>query len=750
MKSSLLVFYIFLSIVFLKTSRAQNIEITDSLEKVAESNQQDSVRIHALMNLSITFQANDSARALSYARRAKKISKGSDSNWEKAIPFYLFAQVYLMHNEYKKSLEYFEQADSLLKGSETRTYGIVLFYHGDCHSQLGNYNKAIQKYRQALKIFQKKDEKLTQAYCHNSIGNILWFQGYFKRASEEYQKSLQIFKDKGRKSGIAPVLNNIAILYFELEDYDNALDYYSEGLEIYKELNDSSGIAMIWLNTGEIYWKKKEYDKAMDYYTRSLDLSEKQNMPQNAAYCLTNIGIIYLETQKFQLAEKYFDDAMKYWEDLEDRTGLIYCLNYIGILEYKTGHYTKAIKTLHRCRKIAEAIGAQDEMRRAYETLSKAYEATKNYEKALVYHKQFKQLNDTIFNGETNRKLAELEATHEIEKREQQIKIQKAQLTAKDAQIKKEKVLRKALIGGLIGIAIFVLLGTYSYLKIRKAKKKITEQKTKIEKQKNSIDDSIRYAKRIQTAVLPSSKYARTVMGPHFILFRPKEIVSGDFYWATQVNEWNIFTVSDCTGHGVPGAFMSMLGVSFLNEIVRKKEITKSSDVLNELRRYVIEALKQSGKTDSQKDGMDMSFVAINSKNNKCYWAGANNPLWIIRKEKTNGSFDDSANMIEEIKGDKMPVSIHVKMNEFTHHEVQLEEGDRIYLFSDGFQDQFGGPKGKKYKSKPLKRLLAETSELPIAEQGLKLENELDNWMNGYTGDHKQIDDITMMGVEIK
>jgi serine phosphatase RsbU (regulator of sigma subunit) len=193
-----------------------------------------------------------------------------------------------------------------------------------------------------------------------------------------------------------------------------------------------------------------------------------------------------------------------------------------------------------------------------------------------------------------------------------------------------------------------------------------------------------------------------------------------------------------------------MLGVSFLNEIVRKKEITKSSDVLNELRRYVIEALKQSGKTDSQKDGMDMSFVAINSKNNKCYWAGANNPLWIIRKEKTNGSFDDSANMIEEIKGDKMPVSIHVKMNEFTHHEVQLEEGDRIYLFSDGFQDQFGGPKGKKYKSKPLKRLLAETSELPIAEQGLKLENELDNWMNGYTGDHKQIDDITMMGVEIK
>jgi tetratricopeptide (TPR) repeat protein len=750
MKSSLLVFYIFLSIVFLKTSRAQNIEITDSLEKVAESNQQDSVRIHALMNLSITFQANDSARALSYARRAKKISKGSDSNWEKAIPFYLFAQVYLMHNEYKKSLEYFEQADSLLKRSETRTYGIVLFYHGDCHSQLGNYNKAIQKYRQALKIFQKKDEKLTQAYCHNSIGNILWFQGYFKRASEEYQKSLQIFKDKGRKSGIAPVLNNIAILYFELEDYDNALDYYSEGLEIYKELNDSSGIAMIWLNTGEIYWKKKEYEKAMDYYTRSLDLSEKQNMPQNAAYCLTNIGIIYLETQKFQLAEKYFDDAMKYWEDLEDRTGLIYCLNYIGILEYKTGNYTKAIKTLHRCRKIAEAIGAQDEMRRAYETLSKAYEATKNYEKALVYHKQFKQLNDTIFNGETNRKLAELEATHEIEKREQQIKIQKAQLTAKDAQIKKEKVLRKALIGGLIGIAIFVLLGTYSYLKIRKAKKKITEQKTKIEKQKNSIDDSIRYAKRIQTAVLPSSKYARTVMGPHFILFRPKEIVSGDFYWATQVNEWNIFTVSDCTGHGVPGAFMSMLGVSFLNEIVRKKEITKSSDVLNELRRYVIEALKQSGKTDSQKDGMDMSFVAINSKNNKCYWAGANNPLWIIRKEKTNGSFDDSANMIEEIKGDKMPVSIHVKMNEFTHHEVQLEEGDRIYLFSDGFQDQFGGPKGKKYKSKPLKRLLAETSELPIAEQGLKLENELDNWMNGFTGDHKQIDDITMMGVEIK
>lgn len=751
LNSIVLFFLILFSLLFFnfKPTWAQHAEMADSLEEVVRSDTKDSLKIQALINLSNIFQRKDSAKALQYARKAEQISKQSDSKWTKAMAHYLFAQIYLIHNEYNKALGYYTKSDSILRGSSSRTYAIVLYYHAECHSQLGNYDKSIQKFKEALEIFHQKGDKRTEASCYNSIGNILWFQGHFKQASEQYQESLQIFKDLEQKGGVAHVLNNLAILYFELEDYNNSLDYYFEALEIFEELEDSGGIAMVWLNTGEIYWKKKDYEKAMDYYTRSLELSRKQNMPQNVAYCLTNIGILYLEKEDYKNAEDYFNRAMSYWEKLEDRTGLTYCLNYIGILEFETRRYAKAIKTLQRCRKMAEEMGSKDEMRRTYETLSKTYEAVNNYKQALRYHKQFKELNDTIFDGEVNRKLANLKTSHELEEREQQIKIQKAQIMAKDAQIKKDKVLRNALLGGLAGVVIFIMMGTYSYLRIRKAKIQITRQKVKIEKQKNSIDDSIRYAKRIQTAVLPSSNYAKLVLGPHFILFKPKEIVSGDFYWATQLNEWAIFTVSDCTGHGVPGAFMSMLGVSFLNEIVRKKEITKAADVLNELRKYVIEALKQSGKTESQKDGMDMSIAAIDKNNNHCYWSGANNPLWIIRKEKTNGAFDDTANMIEEIKGDKMPVAIHIRMNEFTNHEVQLNKGDRIYLFSDGFQDQFGGPKGKKYKSKPLKRLLAETSTLSIEEQGLHLEKKLDNWMTGYNEHHKQIDDITMLGVEI-
>jgi tetratricopeptide (TPR) repeat protein len=743
-------FLLFCLLTFLLGNiHAQNDELIDSLENVVRNEANDSLRIRALVNLSIMFQTTDTNRAVEYANQALQISRKANFKWGEGVAYYLYAQIFYRNSEFRKALDYYKRSDSLYTGTNHRMYGFVLYYYGECLSQLGFYDESLEKYRKALAVAQQNDLVSLEAYTYSSIGNILWFQGYFKRASVEYEKALKIFKETGQKTGIANTLNNIAILHFELENYDRALEYYLESYEIFKELENSPGIAMVLLNTGEIYWKKNEFKKAMDYYTRALDLSEEENMPQNIAYCLTNIGILYLEKKQYGQAESYFDRAMVYWEDLEDPTGLTYCLNYIGILQQETQRYKEATRTLDRCRKIAEEIGAQDEMRRAYETLSKTYEATNNYKLALQYHKMYKDLNDTIFNGEVDRKLAEMEATHEIEKKEQQIQIQKAQLTAQDARIKKDRVLRNALIIGLIAVIIFVILGTYSYIKIRRAKHQISEQKRRIEKQKESIDDSIRYAKRIQTAVLPSSNYAGSVLGDHFILFKPKEIVSGDFYWATRVNEWIIFTVSDCTGHGVPGAFMSMLGVSFLNEIVRKKEITKAADVLTELRKYVIEALRQSDKADSQKDGMDMSLAAINTVENRCYWSGANNPLWIIRKERVNEQYPDMSNMIEEVKGDKMPVAIHIRMKEFTNHEIHLQKGDRLYLFSDGFQDQFGGPNGKKYKSKPFKRLLAETAQLSIEEQGKLLEKELDQWMHVNGQFYKQIDDITVLGLEI-
>jgi len=284
-------------------------------------------------------------------------------------------------------------------------------------------------------------------------------------------------------------------------------------------------------------------------------------------------------------------------------------------------------------------------------------------------------------------------------------------------------------------------------------------QKEHIEEIHKEVTDSINYAKRIQEAVLPVSAPARAVLGEHFILFKPKDIVSGDFYWATQTRghvTLLIVAVADCTGHGVPGAFMSMLGISFLNEIVRKQEVTQANHVLNELRKEIINALQQKGVSGEQKDGMDISLLVVNTETNECQWAGANNPLYIVRGGQNPQGLTKPVPLqnlegLEEIKGDKMPIAIYERMEPFTNHEFKVENGNCLYLFSDGFADQFGGAKGKKFMYKQFKEILVQTC--PGTSQQIKTMNEqkeiLDKIINEWIGNNEQIDDITVLGIKI-
>ena len=278
----------------------------------------------------------------------------------------------------------------------------------------------------------------------------------------------------------------------------------------------------------------------------------------------------------------------------------------------------------------------------------------------------------------------------------------------------------------------------------------VVNQKDFIEKQKDRIDDSIRYAQRIQKAVLPTHEYVGSLFDDYFILFKPKDIVSGDFYWAGSKDDWAVVIAADCTGHGVPGAFMSMLGISFLNQIISKKSITDAGAVLNELREAVINALKQDHSMDSQVDGMDISLAVINKKTFKCHWAGAYNPLWIIRSNANSITDSDKSELVEEIKGDRMPIALHFKMREFTNHEIQLNKGDKLYLYSDGFVDQFGGLNNRKFSRKEFKKLVAETSTLPMKQQGLELEKTFRQWKNPNDKlDYEQIDDIVVLGLQV-
>jgi serine phosphatase RsbU (regulator of sigma subunit) len=294
-------------------------------------------------------------------------------------------------------------------------------------------------------------------------------------------------------------------------------------------------------------------------------------------------------------------------------------------------------------------------------------------------------------------------------------------------------------------------------VELKKANDEITRQKERVEEIHNELKDSINYAQRIQQAVLPASITIKQYISDFFIYFKPKDIVSGDFYWWTHVGNHTIITAADSTGHGVPGAFMSMLGISFLREIVNRHKIVNTGRIVDKLRNEIIVALKQKGIEGEQKDGMDIAIISIDHETNMVQFSGANNPLYVITNDElqmTNEKIvlfnnleieNQTGKLLYEVKPDKMPIAIYEKMDPFTTHEFQLKKGDMLYMFSDGFADQFGGKKGKKFKYKPFKRLLLENADKPMEEQKSILEKTFEEWKGGL----EQIDDVVVVGIKI-
>ncbi|MDX2432897.1 MAG: 7TM diverse intracellular signaling domain-containing protein [Bacteroides sp.] len=281
----------------------------------------------------------------------------------------------------------------------------------------------------------------------------------------------------------------------------------------------------------------------------------------------------------------------------------------------------------------------------------------------------------------------------------------------------------------------------------------LQEQKDMVVTQKMKITDSIDYAERIQSAVLPQQNYLARVMPEYFILFRPKDVVSGDFYWIKKVRDHLIIAVADCTGHGVPGGFMSMLGISLLNEQAGKSSFIQPGETLNQLRIKIKETLAQEGESREQKDGMDIALAVIDTQKLELKYAGAYNPLYIIRDDRKESdpslladlSTEGSGHQLFELKGDKQPIAIHSVETAFSTRTIQLMEGDSLYMFSDGFVDQKGGARSKKFLSKNFKNLLLDMQSLSMEEQKNKLGLTFDEWKKGM----EQIDDILVMGIRI-
>lgn len=570
--------------------------------------------------------------------------------------------------------------------------------------------------------------------------------GNLERALEIYLNAVNIAVDLKNLENEAIAYITIADVYAMMENYNNAEGFYNKSIEILRSTNDSISLASALLNAGDMYYTMGRYDDALRYFEEAGPIFNKMNYLTGSAYNLGNIGMIYAKQGKDSLAKNNINEAISILEESGDYYPISVYLTIMSDIYLKQNDFDAALSYTKRSLELATASGLKEQIGDANLQLSELYEQSGDLKRALMYYKNHIIYRDSLKNIEAVQQMADLRTDFEVAQKQIEVDL----LTR---QRKNQRVIN-ILAAATLLLIILLATGLYRrYIFIKKTNVKIKAQRDEIElqrdllethrdlvvHQKNEIIESINYAQRIQSAMLPPVKRFSELLNEHFIFYKPRDIVSGDFYWIKRVKQYIVLAVADCTGHGVPGAFMSMLGMSNLNEIVQRREITEANQVLNELRKQIKNSLRQQGKRDESKDGIDMAICVLDSKNMKLQYAGANIPLYLISHKK-------GIPEIAEIKPNRMPLGYYRNKDiSFINHDIQLDTDDIFYMFTDGFVDQKGGKQDKKFLSKNLKNLLLEIQDRSLDDQRKILEETLSDWM----GDHSQIDDLLAIGVRI-
>ena len=633
------------------------------------------------------------------------------------------------NNNIQEGLQYLNKALEIAEDIKNEKWtGKVLMKYGNFYNITGDYEKALEYYTQSKGIFNQLNLYQNIGSVYANLGNTYEKLGRYDDAMDNLIKALSVYELDVDSLGLAKTYLNLGLLYFRQEDYGKSMELYEKSLEIRKEIKDTAGIALIYNNMAIVNYYTGDYDNVRSYFEKAYQTYVELGHVRRQLMALSNLAeILNIIGQKEKALEKYFK-VLELEKELGQKGEQANTYILIGDLYRTRKDFINAKKNLGLGIKMAKEIGSLRDIENGYTLLFKIYKEEKNYNKALEYYELYSEMHDSIYNAEKSRQIQEIETQYETKKKEQQIKNLENEKIIQDLKIKKQKIFLFSFFGGFISISIFLLI-------LFRQNKTIRSANTILAYQKKQITDSIEYASRIQTAILPPGDYIERVMPEHFILYKPRDIVSGDFYWITHKDGKIVVAAVDCTGHGVPGAFMSMLGFAFLNEIVNKEAELKANLILNQLRDYVKSSLRQTGKDDEAKDGMDIALCIIDPSNLKMQYAGAYNPLYLIRNQE-----------FISLKADRMPIGIHIlEKDSFTNHEIDIKKEDVIYIFTDGYIDQFGGEDKRKFKISPFRELLININNKSMNEQKQILEEEFYKWK----GEHEQIDDILVMGIKI-
>jgi serine phosphatase RsbU (regulator of sigma subunit) len=644
---------------------------------------------------------------------------------------------------FDKCLEYATQAKELAEkenkikelAEANKTIGIAHYFQG-------NYNEAIEYYKEASGYYNLMDDKIGIAKIYNNIGIIYQRWSEFDSAYNHYFQSLKIYEEENDTLGMAGAFNNIGNIETLLSRYNNSIEHFKEAYEIFVLYNNKREQGNVLNNIGYVYEKMNNSEMALSFYQNSLKIREEIIDNYGIGVSLNNIGVIYLRNKDFNNALSYFNKSLFTREKLGHLEGITATRTLIGETYAEQGFLNKAIHEFNKALELANEANLRDKRLEIYSDLNEVLIKKREYKKAHYYLTKYIALKDSIYNENKLEQITTIESKYEKEKNLKEIKLLKYEKQLQENEIKKQKLLRNIFILSVISILLFVSLIINRYRLILKTKKVLEKQNITIKEQHEEITeinknltDSIVYSKQLMSSVLPQKDYIKTIFDHFFILNKPKNIVSGDFYWITKNKNKIIFAVADCTGHGVPGAIMSMLGISFLNEIVGQKVKISANEILNELREKVIVTLHQTGKKKESKDGIDIALCILDKETNTLEFSGAFNSAYIIQDSK-----------LLELKGDKNPIGIFVsKHKSFTSQQIAVKPGDIVYLTSDGFFHQFGGENKTKFSSSAFKQLLIENHKNNFTEQLQLFENTYNQWK----GANEQVDDIMVFGAKI-
>ena len=552
---------------------------------------------------------------------------------------------------------------------------------------------AITYINSLIPLFEKSDNKEELANLYSNKSLVHDNLGQYPQALNASQMSLKIFIEIGDKLGEAYAYNDIGILHYYNGNDSLSADYHDKSYEIFKDFEDTNGMSMYYNNKANTLYEMEQYPSAIVMYTKARELNIALNDKGGEAIALSNIGETYLLLGDYKKAEEILLEALEIAEETKDPWNITNPLRGLGELYRLTNQNEKAIRMLDKSVKLSIQIDAIAEQSESYKLLYRLYKSIGEYKNALKYLEKYKGTNDSIFNQAKELMASEMETKYQIQDKAKQIELLNNSKIIDDLEHENEINQQKNriiyLILGLLTFTIILTLTAIGFIIKKKANNKLTEQNNIIQHKNDEINsayheievknkeilDSIRYAKRIQTAILPSKNQFKNHLPNSFVYYIPKDVVAGDFYWLEKKNDKIIFAVADCTGHGVPGAMVSVVCNNALKRTVREYGLNIPGKILDKTRDIVVEEFSKAD--ENVKDGMDIALCSLD-ENNILHYAGANNPLWIIRKDSIE---------IEEFKANKQPIGQFDVTNPFTTHKIKLNKGDLIYIFSDGYAD---------------------------------------------------------------